>query len=111
MDTIIFLLYAIIFACIWYVFNQYFKDYNSKEKRHSYLQKWKVDFSLKDKNLSKNDIKHMVSMAMGQISNEESVKLFSTNDPKSPYVFFVFFIFSMISIIYFLRDNKRVKND
>ena len=32
MDTIVFILYAVIFVCIWYVFNQYFKDH-SKEVR------------------------------------------------------------------------------
>ena len=52
-----------------------------------------------------------IELILQNFANEESVKLFSTNDPKSPYVFFVFFIFSMISIIYFLIDNKRVKND
>ena len=50
MDTIVFLLYAVIFACIWYVFNQYFKDH-SKEVRQpirvnvgAELQKWKEPF-------------------------------------------------------------------
>ena len=30
MNTIMFLLCAVIFACIWYVFNQYFKDHSTK---------------------------------------------------------------------------------
>ena len=34
-----------------------------------------------------------IELILQNFANEESVKLFSTNDPKSPYVFFVFFIF------------------
>jgi hypothetical protein len=79
MDTIVFLLYAVIFACIWYVFNQYFKDH-SKEMRQpirvnvgAELQKWKEHFlGHNNKDLSVPNIKNMIQKAMGQISEEET---------------------------------------
>ena len=78
MDTIVFLLYAVIFACIWYVFNQYFKDH-SKEMRQpirvnvgAELQKWKEHFlGNNNKDLSVPNIKNMIEKAMNQISEEE----------------------------------------
>ena len=79
MDTIVFLLYAVIFACIWYVFNQYFKDH-SKEVRQpirvnvgAELQKWKEHFlGNNNKELSVPNIKNMIKKAMNQISEEET---------------------------------------
>lgn len=79
MDTIVFLLYAVIFACIWYVFNQYFKDH-SKEVRQpirvnigAELQKWKEHFlGNNNKELSVPNIKNMIQKAMNQISEEET---------------------------------------
>ena len=79
MDTIVFLLYAVIFACIWYVFNQYFKDH-SKEVRQpirvnvgAELQKWKEHFlGNNNKELSVPNIKNMIKKAMDQISEEET---------------------------------------
>lgn len=78
MDTIIFLLYAIIFICIWYVFNQYFKDH-SKEVRQPIrvnvpqnIQRWKEHFLGGENTLSIHNIKNMVKKAMDQISNDES---------------------------------------
>lgn len=80
MDTIIFLLYGIIFICIWYVFNQYFKDH-SKEKRQpvrinmkANIQKWKEHFSGTDDKLSIPNIRNMVKRALGQIENEDTMK-------------------------------------
>ena len=81
MNTLIFLLYAVIFACVWYVFNQYFKDH-SNEMIHPIrknmgvnLQKWKEHFlGGDDKNVSMTDIKDMVKKAMDQITNETSMK-------------------------------------
>ena len=78
MDTILFMLYAIIFACIWYVFNQYFKDH-SKEVRQpirvnvgAELQKWKEHFlGNNNRDLSVPNIKNMIKKAMNQISEEE----------------------------------------
>ena len=79
MDTIVFLLYAVIFICIWYVFNQYFKDH-SKEVRQpirvnvgAELQKWKEHFlGHNNKDLSVPNIKNMIQKALGQISEEET---------------------------------------
>lgn len=78
MDTIIFLLYTIIFICIWYVFNQYFKDH-SKEVRQPIrvnvpqnIQRWKEHFLGGENKLSIHNIKNMVKKAMNQISNDET---------------------------------------
>ena len=79
MDTIVFILYAVIFICIWYVFNQYFKDH-SKEVRQpirvnvgAELQKWKEHFlGHNNKDLSVPNIKNMIQKALGQISEEET---------------------------------------
>ena len=78
MDTIIFLLYAIIFICIWYVFNQYFKDH-SKEVRQSIrvnvpqnIQRWKEHFLGGENKFSIHNIKNMVKKALNQISNDDS---------------------------------------
>ena len=83
MDTIIFLLYGLIFICIWYVFNQYFKDH-SKEKRrpvrinmnavNANIQKWKEHFTGTDDKLSIPNIRNMVKKALGQITNEDTMK-------------------------------------
>jgi hypothetical protein len=82
MDTIVFILYAVIFVCIWYVFNQYFKDHSNEVRQPirvnvgAELQKWKEHF-LGDnkKDLSVPNIKNMIQKAMGQISEEtNSVK-------------------------------------
>jgi hypothetical protein len=79
MDTIVFILYAVIFISIWYVFNQYFKDH-SKEVRQpirvnvgAELQKWKEHFlGNNNKELSVPNIKNMIQKAMNQISEEET---------------------------------------
>jgi hypothetical protein len=77
MDTIVFILYAVIFVCIWYVFNQYFKDHSNEMRQPirvnvgAELQKWKEHF-LGDnkKDFSVPNIKNMIQKAMGQISEE-----------------------------------------
>ena len=78
MDTIIFLLYAIIFACIWYVFNQYFKDHSDELKEPirinmgGELQKWKEHFSVGDKiDLSISNIKKTLEKALTQLTKNE----------------------------------------
>jgi hypothetical protein len=83
MNTIIFILYGLIFICIWYVFNQYFKDH-SKEKRqpvrvnmnamNTNIKNWKEHFSGIDNKLSIPNIRNMVKKALGQITNEDSMK-------------------------------------
>ena len=80
MDTLIFILYGIIFICIWYVFNQYFKDH-SKEKRqpvrinmNANIQKWKEHFSGTDDKLSIPNIRNLVKKALGQVTDEDKMK-------------------------------------
>ena len=83
MDTIVFLLYAVIFACIWYVFNQYFKDHSGELKEPIKInmggefQKWKEHFSVGDKiDLSIPNIKKTLQKALNQLTNknEDSIK-------------------------------------
>ena len=80
MDTIIFLLYAIIIVCIWYVFNQYFKDHSKKRVQpiqvnsHANLHRRREHFSTGTNRLSEENIKNMIKKVMNQMSDEDNTK-------------------------------------
>ena len=78
MNTLLFMLYSIIFICIWYVFNQYFKDHSYETNQpvrinmNQYLNPWKEHFG-NDK-LSTPNIRNIVQTALRQLKTKDDTK-------------------------------------
>ena len=84
MDTLIFTLYAVIFICIWCVFNQYFKDHSHEKRqpiRINTKEFMKEHFAI-DK-LSVPSIRNMVQSALGQLENTNNNK--PSIEPKNDF--------------------------
>jgi len=68
MNTIVFVLYAVIFASVWYVFNQYFKDHTEHKKQPIPVN----SINMRNRNANGNNLQRRMEHFTGDAAPDES---------------------------------------